>query len=137
MGKYELILLASITASAHVMGTVILGIALGMVGSKLAHQYEGYVHVIAPVLLIIFGLIYFTVNLPHHHTANKDVQYYKKYKTKWVLILAATIVFIPLPGSGKSFPDSWCLWVEWYFIDSPCICSNQHYRNYHTRDICI
>ena len=102
--KYELILVASITASAHVMGTVILGIALGMVGSKLAHQYEGYVHVIAPVLLIIFGLIYFTVNLPHHHTANKDVQYYKKSKTKWVLILAATMFLSP------------CLEVESLFL---------------------
>lgn len=103
--KYELILMASITASAHVVGTVFLGIALGMIGSKLAHQYEGYVHVIAPVLLIIFGLIYFTVNLPHHHHAtNKDVQQYKKSKTKWVLIFAATMFLSP------------CLEVESLFL---------------------
>ena len=102
--KYELILVTSITASAHVMGTVILGIALGMVGSKLAHQYEGYVHVIAPVLLIIFGLIYFTVNRPHHHSANKNVQHYKKSKTKWVLIFAATMFLSP------------CLEVESLFL---------------------
>lgn len=102
--KYELILVTSITASAHVMGTVILGIALGMVGSKLAHQYEGYVHVIAPVLLIIFGLIYFTVNRPHHHSANKNVQHYKKSKTKWVLIFATTMFLSP------------CLEVESLFL---------------------
>ena len=102
--KYELILVTSITASAHVMGTVILGIALGMVGSKLAHQYEGYVHVIAPVLLIIFGLIYFTVNRPHHHSANKNVQHYKKSKTKLVLIFAATMFLSP------------CLEVESLFL---------------------
>ena len=102
--KYELILVTSITASAHVMGTVILGIALGMVGSKLAHQYDGYVHVIAPVLLIIFGLIYFTVNRPHHHSANKNVQHYKKSKTKWVLIFAATMFLSP------------CLEVESLFL---------------------
>lgn len=102
--KYELILMASITASAHVMGTVILGIALGMVGSKLAHQYEGYLHVIAPVLLIIFGLIYFTVNLPHHHTVNKDVPHYKKSKTKWVLVFATTMFLSP------------CLEVESLFL---------------------
>jgi putative Mn2+ efflux pump MntP len=103
--KYELMLVASITASAHVLGTVILGFALGIVGSKLAHQYEGYVHVIAPVLLIVFGLIYFSVNLPHHHhAANKDVQQYKKSKTKWVLIFAATMFLSP------------CLEVESLFL---------------------
>jgi putative Mn2+ efflux pump MntP len=102
--KYELILVASISASAHVMGTVILGIALGMVGSKLAYHFEGYVHVIAPVLLIIFGLVYFTVNLPHHHTANNDVPHYKKSKTKWVLIFATTMFLSP------------CLEVESLFL---------------------
>ncbi|MEC5144932.1 hypothetical protein [Chitinophaga sp. 212800010-3] len=105
--KYELMLVASITASAHVLGTVFLGIALGIVGAKLAHQYEGYVHVFAPVLLIIFGLIYFTVNLPHHHhTANKDVQQYKRSKTKWILIFATTMFLSP------------CLEVESLFLAS-------------------
>jgi putative Mn2+ efflux pump MntP len=103
--KYELMLVASITASAHVLGTVILGIGLGMVGAKLAHQYEGYVHVIAPVLLILFGLIYFTVNLPHHHhAANRDVQQYRISKTKWILIFAVTMFLSP------------CLEVESLFL---------------------
>ncbi|MDP1763692.1 MAG: hypothetical protein Q8L07_07365 [Sediminibacterium sp.] len=104
-GKTELMLVASITASAHVLGTVILGVALGLIGSKLAHQYEGYVHVIAPVLLILFGLIYFSVNLPHHHlAANKDVQQYKKSKAKWILIFAAMMFLSP------------CLEVESLFL---------------------
>lgn len=103
--KTELMVVASITASAHVLGTVILGIALGTIGTKLAHQYEEYVHVIAPVLLILFGLIYFTVNLPHHHhTANKDVQQYKKSKAKWILIFAVMMFLSP------------CLEVESLFL---------------------
>jgi len=103
--KSELMLVASITATAHVLGTVILGIALGLVGVKLAHQYEGYVHVIAPVLLILFGLIYFTVNLPHHHhAANRDVLQYKKSKAKWILIFAAMMFLSP------------CLEVESLFL---------------------
>lgn len=103
--KYELMQVASITASAHVLGTAILGIALGMIGTKLAHQYEGYMHVIAPVLLILFGLIYFTVNLPHHHhAANRDVQQYRISKTKWILIFAATMFLSP------------CLEVESLFL---------------------
>ncbi|MEP7278384.1 MAG: hypothetical protein ABI813_07065 [Bacteroidota bacterium] len=58
--KYELMMVTSITASAHVLGTAILGIVLGLVETKLAHEYEGSVHVIAPVLLIVIGLIYYT-----------------------------------------------------------------------------
>lgn len=103
--RNELMLVTSITASAHVLGTVILGIALGLVGTRLAHEYEGYVHVIAPVLLILFGLIYFTVNLPHHHHAGKqDVEQYKKSKTKWVLFFTAMMFLSP------------CLEVESLFL---------------------
>lgn len=103
--KAELMIVASITASAHVLGTVILGIALGTIGTKLSHRYEEYVHVIAPVLLILFGLIYFTVNLPHHHhTANKDVQQYKKSKAKWIVIFAVMMFLSP------------CLEVESLFL---------------------
>lgn len=103
--KSELMMVASITASAHVLGTVILGVALGIVGAELAQEYDEYIHVIAPVLLILFGLIYFTVNLPHHHHATKeDVQQYKKSKLKWISIFA-TIMFL-----------SPCLEVESLFL---------------------
>lgn len=103
--KSELMLVSSITASAHVLGTVILGIILGLVGSKLAHQYDEYVHVIAPVLLIVFGLIYFTVNLPHHHHAAKeDVEQYRKSKRKWIVIFVVMMFFSP------------CLEVESLFL---------------------
>jgi cytochrome c biogenesis protein CcdA len=103
--KQDLLLVSSITASAHVLGTVILGVVLGLVGSKLAHQYDAYVHVIAPVVLIIFGLIYFTVNLPHHHhAARKDVEQYRKSKKKWVIIFVIMMLFSP------------CLEVESLFL---------------------
>ena len=84
--KSEVLLIATLTASAHVVGTIILGITLGLVGSKIAHQYEGYVHVLTPILLIIFGLIYFTLNLPHHHKAAKEeVQINVRVRTKWII----------------------------------------------------
>ena len=37
--KYELMIVSTISASAHVLGTAILGIVLGLVGTKLAHEY--------------------------------------------------------------------------------------------------
>ncbi|HNP24881.1 MAG TPA: hypothetical protein PKM63_22660 [Panacibacter sp.] len=103
--RSELMLIASVTASAHVLGTVILGIALGLVGTTLAHEYEEYVHVIAPVLLIVFGFVYFAVNLPHHrYLANTDVEQYKRSKTRWVLIFTAVMFLSP------------CIEVEGFFL---------------------
>jgi nickel/cobalt exporter len=84
--KSEVLLVATLTASAHVVGTVILGITLGLVGSKIAHKYDDYVHVITPVLLIIFGLIYFTINLPHQHkTVKEEVEINGRARTKWII----------------------------------------------------
>jgi putative Mn2+ efflux pump MntP len=103
--KSELMFVASITASAHVLGTIILGVLLGLVGSKLAHHYEDYLHVVAPVVLILFGLIYFSVNLPHHHqTVKEDIQQFKKSKTRWILIFVLMMFLSP------------CLEVESLFL---------------------
>lgn len=103
--KYELMMVTAITASAHVLGTAILGLALGLVGTKLAHRYEEYVLVIAPVLLILFGLIYFSINLPHqHHATNQDFKRYKKSKAKWIMMFAAMMFLSP------------CLEVESLFL---------------------
>ncbi len=103
--RYELMIVSTITASAHVLGTAILGVVLGLVGTKLAHEYEGSVHVIAPLLLIVFGLIYCTLNQPnHYHSVNKDVHAYKKSKTRWILIFAAMMFLSP------------CLEVESLFL---------------------
>src|SRR5205809_6550531 len=67
-----------LAALAHVTGTVILGLVLGLIGKELVEQYGGVISVVSAVLLIVFGLIYFTVNLPHHHhSEQKDVAAFK------------------------------------------------------------
>lgn len=103
--KVELMIVASLTASAHVLGTVLLGIALGLVGSKLAHEYEIYVHLIAPVLLILLGLIYFSINMSHrHHSGNGYVRDSKRFKARWIVIFAGMMFLSP------------CLEVESLFL---------------------
>lgn len=102
--NYELIMVTLLTASAHVLGTVLLGVILGMVGIKLAYQYEDYIHLIAPVLLILFGLIYFTINLPHHHSSKADNNLNKRSKAKWIFIFIIMMFLSP------------CLEVESLFL---------------------
>jgi nickel/cobalt exporter len=103
--KAELMLTATLTASAHVLGTVLLGIVLGLVGSRLAHEYESYIHLIAPVMLILFGLIYFSINMPHHHHAAKEyVKGSRESKTRWILMFVIVMFLSP------------CLEVESLFL---------------------
>jgi hypothetical protein len=94
-------------ALAHVTGTVALGIVLGMIGKELQEDYGNAIYVISSVLLIGFGLIYFTVNLPHHHhSEQKDVVAYKRSKRKWVLIFIIMMFLSP------------CLEVESLFLSA-------------------
>ncbi len=96
-----------ISATAHVLGTVALGLILGLIGKELADQYGHAINVALSVLLIIFGLIYYTVNLPHHHhSSQKDVAQYKRSKRKWVLIFIVMMFLSP------------CLEVESLFLSA-------------------
>ena len=96
-----------ISATAHVLGTVALGLVLGLIGKELAEQYGHAINVGASILLIIFGLIYYTVNLPHlHHSSQKDVAKYKRSKRKWILIFIFMMFLSP------------CLEVESLFLSA-------------------
>jgi nickel/cobalt transporter (NicO) family protein len=96
-----------ISATAHVLGTVALGLVLGMIGKELAEEYGHAINVAASILLIIFGLIYYTVNLPHHHhSQQQDVAKYKRSKRKWILIFIVMMFLSP------------CLEVESLFLSA-------------------
>lgn len=56
-----------ITALAHILSTVIIGVILGSVGHKLAHNIEHLTHTIAPIILIIMGLVYIYRHYKHKH----------------------------------------------------------------------
>jgi nickel/cobalt transporter (NicO) family protein len=96
-----------ISATAHVLGTVALGIVLGVIGRELKEEYGRAINGGASVLLIMFGLIYYTVNLPHHHhSSQKDVAQYKRSKKKWILIFIVMMFLSP------------CLEVESLFLSA-------------------
>jgi nickel/cobalt transporter (NicO) family protein len=94
-------------ALAHVLGTVALGFVLGFIGKELQEEYGQTIYVVSSVLLIVFGLIYYTVNLPHHHhSSQKDVAGYKRSRRKWVLIFIVMMFLSP------------CLEVESLFLSA-------------------
>jgi len=96
-----------VSATAHVLGTVALGVILGIIGKELAEQYGHAINIGASILLIVFGLIYYTVNLPHHHhSSQRDVAQYKRSKRKWILIFIFMMFLSP------------CLEVESLFLSA-------------------
>jgi nickel/cobalt transporter (NicO) family protein len=105
--KQELTIVTLLAAAAHVTGTVALGVVLGLIGKELQEEFGRTITIATSVLLIAFGLIYFTVNLPHHHhSTQQDVQEYKKSKRRWLWIFIGMMFLSP------------CLEVESLFLSA-------------------
>lgn len=96
-----------LAALAHVTGTVALGLVLGVIGKKLMEEYGTAIYVASSLLLIVFGLVYYTVNLPHHHhSGQQDVAAYKRSKRRWIFIFIVMMFLSP------------CLEVESLFLSA-------------------
>lgn len=105
--KSELLNISWIIALAHVTGTLIIGILLGVVGWRISEQFESFIHIVAPLLLILLGLIYITLNSPHHHhPGTDDIRQYRKGKRRWILYLVFLMLISP------------CLEVETFFLSA-------------------
>lgn len=105
--RREVNIITLLAALAHVLGTVALGLVLGLIGKELQDRYGQVIYVISAVLLIVFGLVYFTVNLPHHHhSGQEDVNAFKRSKRRWVLIFIVMMFLSP------------CLEVESLFLSA-------------------
>ncbi|RYF86543.1 MAG: hypothetical protein EON98_03335 [Chitinophagaceae bacterium] len=105
--KSEITTVTLLAAAAHVFGTVVLGLVLGFIGKELQEEYGRTITVASAIILIVFGLIYFTVNLPHHHHSTQaDVSAYKRSKTRWIWIFIGMMFLSP------------CLEVESLFLSA-------------------
>ena len=99
----EAMKITGITAIAHSFGTVLLGIALGALGVELADRFELFTHLIAPLILIIIGLVYLSISdRHHHHHLPKSI----KNKSKSAIIAALSLSMFLSP----------CLEMESYFL---------------------
>jgi nickel/cobalt transporter (NicO) family protein len=68
--RNQTLMATAITGVAHTLSTILVGIAVGLIGYKLSAKYSLISEVIAPAILIGLGMIYLALDFrshPHHH----------------------------------------------------------------------
>ena len=100
---WETQLATLLTGFAHILSTVLLGIVIGLIGFKLSEQYKIISEVIAPLVLIFMGMIYFALNSGHNHLATETI-IQRKSKISILTTLCLAMFLSP------------CLEIETYFF---------------------
>lgn len=93
-----------ISAIAHGISTVIIGIILAFIGAKIAANIEYFSHFFAPAILILLGIVFIYRHHNHHHFhLNKPIE--KKQSKKRIIIALVLAMFL-----------SPCMEIEAYFL---------------------
>lgn len=92
-----------ISGLSHALSTVLLGIAIGLLGVKLAESIAHFTHLIAPLILIILGMFYVYQHHRHKHF-HLHPQEKPASTNKIVISLVIAMFFSP------------CLEIEAYFL---------------------
>ncbi len=93
-----------ICALAHGLSTIFIGIVLGFLGAKLGSNLTHFTNIIAPIILILIGVIFIYRHHRHKHF-HIDGEL-KKKKTKTAIITALVIAMFFSP----------CMEIEAYFL---------------------
>lgn len=109
----ETLSITFITGVSHTISTIIIGIIVGLIGYKLSESYHFLTHVIAPLVLIILGFIYFyqdykhsKIKTEHEHSHINVDELVKKKKTKKAIVTSLSIAMFFSP----------CIEVEVYYF---------------------
>ena len=93
-----------IAAISHGISTVILGFILGYLGGKMSENIENFTHYVAPVILILLGIIF--IYRHHNHKHFHIDEEIKKKKSKKRIIIALVLAMFLSP----------CMEIEAYFL---------------------
>ncbi|HXS56474.1 MAG TPA: hypothetical protein VN726_10150 [Hanamia sp.] len=93
-----------ISAIAHGLSTVAIGFILGILGAQLADKIEYFTHFIAPVILILLGVVFIYRHHNHKHFHLDDDIKKKQSKNKIIIALVLAMFLSP------------CMEIEAYFL---------------------
>lgn len=104
--RKEMIGVTAIASFAHTLSTILLGIVIGLIGYKLSDTYHIITDVVAPLVLVFMGLIYFSLSFRHTEHEHLPAKEKLRNKSKPTIItaLALSMFFSP------------CLEIEAYYF---------------------
>jgi nickel/cobalt transporter (NicO) family protein len=112
----QTLLATAITGFSHTFSTILIGIAVGIVGYKLSAAYSIVTTIAAPFILLSLGLIYvlldFIGNHHHHEHEHAPAALNKTGKSRWRAILASLSVAMFLTP---------CIEIEAYYFQAGTI----------------
>lgn len=106
----ETLMATLITGTAHIFSTVLIGILIGVIGHQLASSYELITELIAPLILILLGVVFVFLDLRSSHLGDHD--HFKiedkklKTRSKWAVLITLSIAMFFSP----------CLELEAYYF---------------------
>lgn len=105
-----------ISAIAHGLSTILIGLLLGMVGARLAEQVDYFTHVIGPVILCVLGVIFIYRHYKHRHFHVSDAIIRKKSKRKIITALVFAMFLSPCMEIEAYFllAGSYAPWLIWF-----------------------
>lgn len=105
----ETLFVAGISGLAHTLSTVLIGITIGLIGHSLNKNYTFISEKLAPVLLIILGVIYLVIDtLAHHRHTHGEGKPGGRNRSKTAIIISLAITMFLSP----------CLEVEAYYFQA-------------------
>ena len=93
---------------------IIIGIIVGFVGIKLSESYHYITQIVAPVILLLLGVIYFLMDLRsshHHHHPEVNDHSLKNKKSKSAIITSLSIAMFLTP----------CFEIEAYYFQAATV----------------
>lgn len=95
----ETVIATGIAGFAHTLSTVIIGILVGFAGYTLSGQFEMITSIIAPAVLVAFGIGFLVYDFikGHSHHLEKVTADKHKQKSKWAILgtLSVAMFFSP------------------------------------------
>lgn len=107
--QQETLSAALITALAHIASTIIIGIAVGFIGYKLSGAFELISSILAPLVLIVLGLVYVIIDLLHanrHEHARLSVN--QNVRSRFAILVSLSLAMFVSP----------CIELEAYYFQA-------------------
>lgn len=110
--RSETLWITAVTGCAHVLSTILVGIIIGFFGYKFSAAYELVPKLVAPLILVIMGVISIIIDLKknhHHKDLLKTDAKHKKTKLAIITSLSIAMFFSP------------CIEIEAYYFTAGII----------------